>query len=479
MGDSKVNVAIRGSWSGAYNDHTVPYDGGGFSVMPINHFKDLSDQQYGGYSSRYSDDALKAVFRLPKEDYYYDIWDWFKSYVLERRVRVYIKDDKRPWPTNAEWYSNINDTNYVELNYRGRLRSDDLRLDTPNGTPKEYTVTLKNEGMGSVGFFLACNPFICGLDMQKFFAKNTNLAPYYLVLKDSEIATEANLTPSEWKWTDVIINGNSGNDGWLSGLQVVPARRGFFVRAADGGNLNETTVTFTTDMMVAARTNSSNGGSRVQKDLQSPSLTIRAQRDGNVSEARVIVSPEASNTFRPEEDLETFLVSDISSAIPVVYTLTGQLATSINRLHNFSCLPLGIISNSTDYAILTFNGVESLGSDLQLYDAYLQTFTPIVNGTSVRVPGSTQNRYYLVTSIEEETVADSDIQIAPVPGGVHVTSVTTDPLTQVFAYDISGRRVAHANLDKSECSLSLPKGAYTIKAETANLQEVKKVMVTQ
>ena len=163
----------------------------------------------------------------------------------------------------------------------------------------------------------------------------------------------------------------------------------------------------------------------------------------------------------------------------MVYTLTGQLATSINRLHNFSCLPLGIISNSTDYAILTFNGVESLGSDLQLYDAYLQTFTPIVNGTSVRVPGSTQNRYYLVTSIDEETVGECDIQIAPVPGGVHVTSVTSDPLTQVFAYDISGRRVAHANLDKSECSLSLPKGAYTIKAETANLQEVKKVMVTQ
>ena len=478
MGPSKVNVAIRGSWSGAYNDHTVPYDGGGFSVMPINHFKDLTEAQYGGYSSRYSDDAVKAVFRLPKEDYYYDIWDWFKGYALARRVRVYIKDVNRPWPTNAEWYSNINDTNYVELNYRGRLRSDDLRLDTPNGTPKEYTVTLKNEGMGSVGFFLACNPFICGLDMQKFFAKNTNLAPYYLVLKDSEIKTDANLTPSEWKWTDVIING-SNESGTFQGRQVVPARQGFFVRAKDGGNLNETTVTFTTDMMVAARTNSSGGGSRVQKDLQSPSLTIRAQRDGNVSEARVIVSPEASNTFRPEEDLETFLVSDISSAIPVVYTLTGQLATSINRLHNFSCLPLGIISNSTDYAILTFNGVESLGSDLQLYDAYLQTFTPIVNGTSVRVPGSTQNRYYLVTSIDEETVAECDIQIAPVPGGVHVTSVTSDPLTQVFAYDISGRRVAHTNLDKSECSLSLPKGAYTIKAETANLQEVKKVMVTQ
>ena len=471
MGDSKVNVAIRGGWSGAYNDHTVPYDGGGFSVMPINHFKDP-----------HNGDSIKTVFRLPKEDQYYDIWDWGKSYSLERRVRVYIKDENNPWPTDASWRDSITAANTVELNYRGRLRSDDLRLDAPTTEvpepqPKEYTVTLKNEGQGSVGFFLACNPFICGLDMQKFFATNTNLAPYYLVLKNSDIGIDEDLTPTGWKWTDVMVNGNSGSDSF-SGLQVVPARRGFFVRAADGGDLNETTVTFTTDMMVVGRANvpePSGSGSDPSRQY----LSISAQRDGNVSEARVIVSPEASNTFRPEEDLETFLVSDISSAIPVVYTLTGQLATSINRLRHFNVLPLGIISNSTDPAILSFNGVESIGSDLQLYDAYLQTFTPLKSGTSVRVPGSTQDRYYLVTSIEEETVAVSDIKIAPVPGGVHVTSVTTDPLTQVFAYDISGRRVAHASLDRTECSLNLPKGAYTIKAETANRQEVKKVMVTQ
>ena len=478
MGNSKVNVAIRGMWSGAFNDHTVPYDGG-FSIMPINHFKE------------HNDETKRTVFRMPKEDHYYDIWDWDKNYSLGRRVRVYIKDEYNPWPTNANWRDSITTSNTVELNYRGRLRSDDLRLDAPTSEvpepqPKEYSVTLKNEGMGSVGFFLACNPFICGLDMQKFFTKNTNLAPYYLVLKDSEIATDAELTSDEWKWTDVIINGMSvssnsggsgdgGNTNSFEGLQVVPARRGFFVRAADGGNLNETTVTFTTDMMVSARATTETSGSG--SDPSRPYLSIRAQRDGNVSEARVIVSPDASNTFCPEEDLETFLVSDISSPIPVVYTLTGQLATSINSLHHFNVLPLGIISNSTDPATLTFNGVESLNSDVQLYDAYLQTFTQVVSGTSVRVPGSTQNRYFLVTSIDEESLAESDIQIEPVLGGVHISSVSSDLLTQVFVYDISGRRVAHADVGQTSCTLSLPKGAYTVKAESTSNQRVKKVMV--
>ncbi|MBO4810533.1 MAG: hypothetical protein J5552_03085 [Prevotella sp.] len=466
MGDSKVNVAIRGAWSGAYNDHTVPYDGGGFSVMPINHFK-----------TPHNDDAIKTVFRLPKEDYYYDIWDWGKGYALERRVRVYIKDENRPWPTDAEWYSKINDNNYVELNNRGRLRSDDLRLDDPTEAepepqPKEYSVTLKNEGMGSVGFFLACNPFICGLDMQKFFAKNTKLAPYYLVLKDSEIKTDANLTPSEWKWTDVVINGRNEN-GNFQGLQVVPARQGFFVRAADGGDLNATTVTFTTDMMVSARTNASSTSTETDPSRQY--LTIRAQRDGNVSEARVMVSPDASNTFRPEEDLETFLVSDISSAIPVVYTLTGCLATSINHLNHFRSLPLGIISNSTDPATLTFYGVESVGSDLQLYDAYLQTFTPLVNGSSVRVPGSTQNRFFIVTSDAVETFNESDIQIVKEGGIVYVYSNNGQPLTRVTAYDLGGRILHSSEPAAPTYRFTLPAGINLVKAETELGQQVKKI----
>ena len=307
--------------------------------------------------------------------------------------------------------------------------------------------------------------------MQKFFAKNTNLAPYYLVLQDSEIKTDENLTPTGWKWTDVVVNG-SNESGNFQGLQVVPARQGFFVRAADGGNLNETTVTFTTDMMVPARTNDATS---TETDPSRQYLTIRAQRAGNVSEARVIVSPEASNTFRPEEDIETFLVSDISSAIPVVYTLTGQLATSINHLNHFRSLPLGIISNSTDPAILTFYGVESIDSDLQLYDAYLKTFTPLVNGSSVRVPGSTQNRFYLVSAKALETFNDNDIEIVKEGGIVYVSSTNGQPLTRVTAYDLGGRILHSSEPATTNYRFSLPEGINLVKAETEAGQRVKKI----
>ena len=76
-----------------------------------------------------------------------------------------------------------------------------------------------------------------------------------------------------------------------SGGIIQPALfHAFFVRAAEGGNLTETTVTFTTDMMTTARaTVSDPSGSGTDPSRQY--LTIRAQRDGNISEARAAITP--------------------------------------------------------------------------------------------------------------------------------------------------------------------------------------------
>ena len=109
-----------------------------------------------------------------------------------------------------------------------------------------------------------------------------------------------------------------------------------------------------------------------------------------------MMSPNASNKFRPEEDLETFVVSDISSKIPVIYTLTGRLATSINRIHDFMVLPIGIESNSDKPATVTFQGVENLGDSLMLYDAKTEELLPLKSGTKKQMPGRTQNRFFIV-----------------------------------------------------------------------------------
>ena len=479
FGDSKINVAVRGSWSGAHNDHTVPYDNGGFSVMPINNLK------------AHNEEDVKTIFRLPKDDQYYDIWDWSKNYGIERRVRVYINDG-RPLLDGATA------TNTVTLNNRGRLRSDffatpiegTATATNPTGTlPEYYEVTLKNEGQGSMGYFLASNPFISGLNMKKFFELNKDsIYAYYLVMKGSDVdPNDASLTTSylatqpsgsTWNWTDMNFAGfDSGTGTNLQGDTIVPPRYAFFVKKkdVDGKDLNQLTLKYTTDMMVHTPRNvpsgsSTGGGSRLW-------MTISAQRDGNSSEARVMKSPNASNKFMPEEDLETFVVSDITSNIPVVYTLTGRLATSINRIHDFMVLPIGIESNSDEPATVTFQGVEMLGDSLMLYDAKTGEAVPLHSGFTTRMPGRTQNRFFIVKGSEiEDAIAESTLQVVDMGGIVSVFSSTGDPITEVRAYDAGGRLVYRSAPGTAEHRFRLPSGGvYVVKANTEKLQRVKKL----
>jgi hypothetical protein len=471
FGDSKINVAVRGSWSGAHNDHTVPYDNGGFSVMPINNLK------------AHNEEDVKTIFRLPKDDQYYDIWDWNKTYGIERRVRVYINDG-RPLLDGATA------TNTVTLNNRGRLRSDFFATpiaapttEDPTATvaPEVYEVTLKNEGKGSMGYFLASNPFISGLDMVEFFKLNKDVVkPYYLVMKNSDIDPKnpaLNPDAASWKWTDMNFAGydgsTSGDGSGLQGNTIVPPRYAFFVKSKDDA-ANEITLKYTTKMMVhTPRTvpegTTTGGGSRLW-------MTISAQRDGNSSEARVMKSPSASNKFMPEEDLETFVVSDITSNIPVVYTLTGRLATSINRIHDFMVLPIGIESNSDEPAMVTFQGVEMLGDSLMLYDAKTGEAVPLHSGFTTRMPGRTQNRFFIVQgSSLKEALAESNLQIFGEDGIIVVTSTTGQPITDVRVYDAGGRQVYVAAPGRNEHRFRLSKGIYVVKANTEDARQVKKI----
>ena len=382
----------------------------------------------------------------------------------------------------------IEDLGYKErVTYAGRLDKDsegllimtddgeliDRMMRARNGHEKEYEVTLKNEGKGSIGYFLAGNPFICGLDMQKFFEKNsTVIQPYFLVMKDSELDPknpDLNPSGSSWKWTDVSFAAYDGGSG-LQGQTIVPPRYGFFVKSI-GDEVDEIKLKYTVDMMAhTPRTASSS-----PDGLHYRRFTIQAERDGNQSEATVIKSDAASNKFLPEEDLATFIVSDISSSIPVVYTLTGRLATSINRLHDFLVLPIGIESNSDEHATVTFQGVESLGDSLMLYDAKIDEAVPIYSGMSTRMPGRTQNRFFIVqASSIQRAIAESSLQIYGENGIVVVTSTTGQPITEVEVFDVGGRRVYSAKPDFSEHRFRMPKGVYVVSAKTADLKQVKK-----
>ena len=207
-------------------------------------------------------------------------------------------------------------------------------------------------------------------------------------------------------------------------------------------------------------------------------LVITAQRGNNRSSALVMKHDGASNDFLPSEDTETFITSDQKN-VPTVYTLCGRLATTINSIHDFRCLPLGVESASDAPCTLTFKGVELLGDSVAFYDAVERKLTPLESGMTMTVSGQTQNRYYLVSSlIQEEAAEETHLQIFSKGLTVKVIASTAEPIVSVRCYDVGGSQVHNASPQTPEYSFNLSRaGVYLIKADTKNDHKVVKVIV--
>ena len=210
-----------------------------------------------------------------------------------------------------------------------------------------------------------------------------------------------------------------------------------------------------------------------------PGLVITAQRGADESSALLMVRDEASDDFLPSEDTETFISTEDLKTVPTVYTLCGRLATTINSIHEFTCLPLGVESSSNAPCVLTFQGVELLGDSVSFYDAVERKLTPLESGMKFTVSGQTQNRYYLVSSLNEEKVAEeTHLQIFTEGLTAKVIASTAEPITSVRCFDMSGRLIHTATPQTCEYSFSLPKAdIYIIEAQTEKDRKTKKVMV--
>lgn len=214
------------------------------------------------------------------------------------------------------------------------------------------------------------------------------------------------------------------------------------------------------------------------KEAILPGLVITAQRDDSETSALVMQRGGASNDFLPEEDTEVFINSDFENA-PTVYTLCGRLATTINSIHDFRSLPIGVESTSDAPCTLTFQGVEMLGDSISFYDAVEQKLTPLESGMSFKVSGQTQNRYYLVRSLNlKDAAEETHLQIFTEGLKAKVIASTAEPITVVRCFDTAGRLICTASPQLPEYSFDLPRaGVYIIEAETEHDRKTMKVVV--
>jgi hypothetical protein len=577
LGNKKVNVAIKGVWSNTYNDATVDYTKGGFSVMVMNHLKGNDDSNG------------KSIIRLPKEDTMYDYYQFSETGAVDGGT-----------DTNLDGVqSNLNRA----LN-RGRLKTDQLlptigeglatylkiqRAETTAsryGDMRTYTrvptrvgtnglpMTLQpftesvSAGISNLGYYLVENPFVAGLDMEKFFAANPGLEKKYWILTPNGQQLVQRVAGDDWvSPTEEVVTGEEPNTETTyhftaANAKVAPGQ-GFFVQAQTAGDA--TTITFNADMQAQTRYGEPDEGEEfeivvgskqkmktvgvtydhdddpntpevalmidddndpstpvVQATVEVPEvdgdgnpvveditetvtifkykqkkgdgyefplkartrtadahtlgLVITAQRGDLQSSALVMQRADASNDFLPSEDTETFICTEDLKQVPTIYTLCGRLATTVNSIHDFRSLSLGVESASDAPCTLTFHGVEQLGDSVAFYDAVERKLTPLESGMKFTVSGQTQNRYYLVRSLDiDEAAAETHLQIFTEGLTATVIASTQEPITSVRCTDAAGRLILVATPNAPTFSFRLPAaGVYVIEAQTEHDRKVQK-----
>ena len=417
VGTPSGERAIAGNWSALYNDVAEAYTPG------------------TGFSLKVQDVTDNATFRLPKADGSYDYYS--QNGVVGGVSSGTINRDNAHRLKSDELYERN-----IDINAQGQ-KKDPIKI------------ILSETAHG--GYYLVGNPFMAHLDMAKFFAENNNLERKYWVVDNNS------QTVAVGKEEDLTTTDPTG-DATVAPLQS------FFVQKANN-ETGEITVKFTQDMQVLGGTGD---GLR-----SANALTITATTsDGRTSRAAVAYDMAASADYEASEDAELFLDSNLGD-VPMVYTVAGTMATSINRTSELYNIPLGVYGNKQEMVTLSFGGLNQFSS-ATLYDAQEQTETPLREGKTVSVPAGTSGRYFLRagTPTGNEVIARNAFLIYSVGGGKVMVTSSNTPLKDIRVYTMGGAQVRSIQASGMQQEIYLNRGIYLITvSDQDGLQETKKVLV--
>lgn len=312
-------------------------------------------------------------------------------------------------------------------------------------------------------YLMVGNPFMAPLDVQAFVAANSDVLAQKYWIGDM---SEANAVAYD------------SETGWSAKTSIAPYSV-FYVQVAETATPDEKgnfKVKFTADMQKFA-TSSTDAGS------QAASLKITAEDAEGSSSAAVRYAASASNGFGMEDAQMISGLTGNAGNAPQVYTVAGNTAVSVNQLKDAQRIPLGVTAADGSVVTLTFSGVAAV-KDAALYDAELQSETPLHEGYQLTVNGSSYGRYFLIGKGPGTTTGISDVET---DGNVSVSSilprqivVTSDAeLRSVSVWSVSGALLKKATLNGDyTCTLNnVDSDVVVVRTETANGTQMTKLRV--
>ncbi len=312
-------------------------------------------------------------------------------------------------------------------------------------------------------YMIVGNPFTSSLDMAEFFDRNSTLDHVYW------IAGGDPLTAVESK------------DGWITSdgttAALVPPYTAFYVRQTQQ-SAAPIDVIFSREMAVMP----------INEDTETQALQgmiLRANNTKGNSTSLLRYDIEANNSFTNDEDVQ-LMTESTGVTTPMVYTVAGDIATSINRIKDAQQIPLGVFAADDDVTTLTFTGVAAL-MEPSLYDAEMNTDTPLTEGYTLTVNGASHGRYFIrAKGAGEGTTGITDVETGD--GGVSVYSVAPRQvvvssgaeLLEVSVYSVGGAMLGHESVGGGRTAVTLDgidSGVAVVRVVTADGQTTRKLVV--
>lgn len=418
-GGGTTPVSFDTEWSSAYNDASVPYVAGG--GFSVKGILNQGQQQSS---------TEKLLFRFPKADTEY---------------KISTAENKTVDRTNA-----------------GKLLVSNM---VDRRDPYTYVhsdkVTVKLTPSADGKYLMVGNPFMASLDVQAFVAANSDvLAQKYWY--DSDV-------------TSTAVTYDADTKTWSEGKYLAVPYSVFYVEAADPATATDSvTVTFMADMQEMGASN---------LPIPAPaSLKIKAEDAEGSSCAAVRYAASASNGFGMEDAQMISGLTGNADNAPKVYTVAGNTAVSVNQLKDAQRIPLGVTAADGSVVTLTFSGVAAV-KDAAIYDAELQSETPLYEGYQLTVNGPSYGRYFLIghgsgTTGITETGADGNVSVSSiVPRQVVVTSDTA--LRSVSVWSAGGALLKKVTPNGNfTCTLNgVDSGMVVVRTETESGSQVTKIRV--
>lgn len=427
----------------------------------------------------------KALIRLPKADTSYDYYDW---------------TDTSSEPAAGTSVKDVTKGNGIY----GRFVFD-------TGTQEEWTISLsalQAHGTDEDGYtyYLVGNPFMASIDMGKFFgyqdgstyySYNEKLSPMYYIYKDGAA-----------KPVDATAEITAANKS----ERIIRPLQAFIVKCKADDDETPKNIVFNrwaitdgnyTDPTRYVPQGSQSGGNNPSGGTRA--LTLKAANGQGSSTASVNLSEAASDGYAPEEDATTLFDSNLSD-VPVVYTVAGNKAVSIDTRSAIDIVPFGVAcvasnelvnvqlswseergawsENSSKFTVdglqFTDDGLQ-LSADNRLYvlDAVTGEMIEVTDGQSLSVQPNDYGRYFLttrgdLTAIREATAEGIVVSVR----NKTVTVRSSEPLTTVRVMTTGGNVVNSLSNCGTEASIPMAiGGVYLVEAQTANNKKTMKVMV--